>query len=148
MKVRDLMEREVMTLSVTDTLDLADDIMRLGRVRHLPVLEDGRVVGLVTQRDLLRTAVSSLLRLDPSRERQWLAKVEIRTVMVTNVHTVAPDAEMRQAVSAMLRHKIGCLPVVENDRMVGIVTETDGLRYLEHVLALAEGRKGLPELAD
>jgi CBS domain-containing protein len=125
MKIRDLMEREVATLDFTDRLDLADDIMRLGRIRHLPVLDGERLVGILSQRDLFRAAVSSLLQLRRTTEREWLAAIPITAVMTSSVVTVTPEAPLRRAVALMLEHRIGCLPVVEGDRLVGIVTLDD-----------------------
>ena len=149
MLVRDLMQREVATLRATDNLDLAEDIMRLGRIRHLPVVAtDERLVGILSQRDLFRAAVSSLLQLGRRGEQEWLAHIPIATVMTTEVVTVAADASVRRAVALMNERRIGCLPVVEGGRLVGLVSESDCLRYLEHVLALWETREALPELPD
>jgi CBS domain-containing membrane protein len=146
MLVRDLMQREVATLRVSDTLGLADDIMQLGRIRHLPVLSAGVVVGIVSQRDLYRAAVSSMLQMQRSAEREWLAKVPVQAVMSPNVITVAPGNTMQVAVELMLQHRIGCLPVVEHGKLVGLVSESDCLRYLARVLGISEEKAGLPEL--
>ncbi len=146
MLVRDLMQREVATLRVSDTLGLADDIMQLGRIRHLPVLSAGVVVGIVSQRDLYRAAVSSMLQMQRSAEREWLAKIPVQAVMSPNVITVAPGNTMQVAVELMLQHRIGCLPVVEHGKLVGLVSESDCLRYLARVLGISEEKAGLPEL--
>src|ERR1700722_5417572 len=109
LKVRDVMTADPTTLKSNDKLTLADDIMRLGRVRHLPVLDDDgqRLVGIVTQRDLFR---------DP---------LAVKDVMATAVVTVMPDASLSYAARLLTERKIGCLPVVENGRLVGILTEGD-----------------------
>jgi CBS domain-containing membrane protein len=146
MLVRDLMQREVVTLKVNDSLGLADDVMQLGRIRHMPVLMGGVVVGIVSQRDLYRAAVSSVLQLQRSAEREWLASIPVRNVMSPNVITVAPDETIHAAVELMLRQRIGCLPVVEHGKLVGLVSETDCLRYLAQVLGISEEKAGLPEL--
>jgi CBS domain-containing membrane protein len=138
MHVRDLMERDVATLHVTDTLDLADDIMRLGRIRHLPVVDaNARLVGVLSQRDLFRAALSSVLQADPRTEREWLAQVSVRAAMTPFVFTVGPDTSVRTAIGLMLERKIGCVPVVDDDRLVGLLSESDCLRYLAHVLDLS-----------
>ena len=147
MLIRDVMQRDVATLRVTDTLGLADDIMELGRIRHLPVVSGGVVVGIVSQRDLYRAAVSSMLQMPRSEEREWLGKIPVVNVMSSNVVTVAPDATMHMAVELMLSNRIGCLPVVEHGKLVGLVSETDCLRYLAHVLGISEEKAGLPELS-
>ena len=119
MNVRDLMAREVVTLDAADTLDLAEGIMRLGRIRHLPVVSGVQVVGMLSQRDLFRAAVSSLLQLGGEAERRWLATVPVKAVMTPHVFTVGPDVPIRAAVGIMIERRIGCLPVVDDGRLVG-----------------------------
>lgn len=148
MRIREIMQTEVITLKEGDRLDLADAIMRLGRIRHLPVLAHGRLVGIVSQRDLFRAAISTALHLRPAAEQEWLGKISIREVMVSPVFTVTPDTGVREAVSLMLKQKIGCLPVVENGELVGLVSETDFLSLLGRVLDLAEVRQALPLLQE
>lgn len=146
MLVRDLMQAEVATLGVQDTLGLADDIMRLGRIRHLPVVDgEERVVGIVSQRDLFRAAVSCMLGFSPTAEREWLARIVVRDVMTSDVKTVAPDLPVQEAVRIMLDQKLGCLPVVEHGRLAGLVSESDCMRYLARLLDLAQERQDLPE---
>jgi CBS domain-containing protein len=146
MLVRQLMQREVVTLGASDTLDLADDIMRLGRIRHLPVTDGRHLVGILSQRDLYRAAISSMLQLGRAEEQRFLAKVPVRAVMTPAPYTIAPDASARTAVGLMVEQKIGCLPVVEDGKLVGLLSETDCLRYLEHVLEIADAKGVLPEL--
>jgi CBS domain-containing protein len=146
MTVDDLMEREVVTLDVTDTLSLAEDIMRLGRIRHLPVLKDGALMGILSQRDLFRAAVSSVLHLQRTSEREWLARIEIRAVMTSPPITVRPGTPIREAVETMLAKQIGCLPVIDGRRLVGLVSESDCLRHLAHLLRIAEDKATLPEV--
>jgi CBS domain-containing protein len=148
MLVRDLMETEVVVLRSEDRLDLADDIMRLGRIRHLPVTRGDLVVGILSQRDLFRAAASSLLQLRRVAERDWFAAIPVATVMTTPVITVAPTCPVATAVERMLAHRIGCLPVVEDERLVGLLSETDCLRHLIQVLEIADTREALPELPE
>jgi acetoin utilization protein AcuB len=140
------MEREVVTLEACDSLDLADDIMRLGRIRHMPVLSEGRVVGILSQRDLFRAGLSSVLLPRPSTEREWLAKIPVQQVMTVHVFTVGPDTPIRAAVGTMIDKRIGCLPVIENGKLVGILSESDCLRYLARLLDVSEVKERLPEL--
>ena len=149
MRVCDLMATEVITLEVEDTLDLADDLMRLGRIRHMPIVDrEGRLVGLVSQRDLFRAAISSVLRFRAQAEREWLAGISVRSVMTTNVFSVTPDTSVRSAVELMLAKRIGCLPIVENGRVIGLLSEQDCLQYLDRLLTIAEAKAALPEHAD
>lgn len=132
--VKDLMQSEVATLQVADHLDLADDVMHLGRIRHMPVEENGRVVGILTQRDLLRAGISSVLRFRSTSEREWLAKIAVAEAMTSPVTTIAADEPLSVAVRLMAEQRIGCLPVTEGEQLVGLLSETDLLRYLGRLL--------------
>jgi len=136
--VREVMSPEVVTLQADDSLDLASDIMTLGRIRHMPVVSGGRLVGIVTQRDLFRAAISSALNFRPAAEREWLAKIRVDSVMSRTVYTARPDWSICQAVDIMLEKRIGCLPVVDGTRLVGLLSETDCLRLLAQMLARGE----------
>jgi CBS domain-containing protein len=126
--VRDIMQEKIVTLSVTDRLSTVEDIMTLGRVRHIPVVRLGRLVGVVSERDLLRASLSSLAHRSDER-RAFLEGVDIAQVMSAPPVTVGPDASVEEAACVMADRKIGCLPVVDGDELVGLVTETDLLRY-------------------
>ena len=127
--VSDIMRHEMVTLAPNERLDLADDIMRLGRVRHMPVVEDGRLVGLVSNRDLLAASLTRFLNFEPKQRRAFLHSVEAREAMTREVITAEPDTTLREAVKLLIHRKVGCLPVVKPDGvLVGLVTETDLLR--------------------
>jgi CBS domain-containing membrane protein len=128
--VGDIMTKEPVTLASSDVLDLASDIMNLGRVRHLPVLENDKLVGILSQRDLFHSALVTALGLGPKQGRELLKGLCVREVMSAPVITVAPDGDIKVAARTMLEKKIGCLPVMENERLVGLVTESDILRYV------------------
>src|SRR4029077_8709442 len=117
------------------SMDVAEDIMTLGRVRHLPVVAgDQRLVGLVTQRDLLKASVASVLELSRSVEHDWLKAIPVRRVMSTELVTVSPEDTMEEAVRLMISKKFGCLPVMEGGALVGLLTETDCLGVLARFL--------------
>jgi CBS domain-containing membrane protein len=135
MRVQDVMQKEVTTLDLEDSLDVAEDIMTLGRVRHLPVVAgDRRLVGLVTQRDLLRASVASVLELSRPVEHDWLKAIPVRLVMSTELLTVSPKDTLNEAVQLLISRKFGCLPVVEDGKLVGLLTETDCLQVLAGLL--------------
>jgi CBS domain-containing protein len=146
MRVRDLMEREVVTLAAGETLDLASDIMTLGRIRHMPVVSGETLVGVLSQRDLFRAAISSVLELGAAAERSYLATIRVRDAMSADVITIAPTASVREAVHIMVERRVGCLPVTEDDKLVGLLSESDCMRYLARVLDIAEEKTTLPEL--
>ena len=127
LKVRDVMTADPTTLKRNDKLTLADDIMRLGRVRHLPVTDDDgqTLVGIVTQRDLFRDALAQALGYGKRDQRKLLDSLAVKDVMTTAVVTIRSDASLVYAARLLTERKIGCLPVVENGRLVGILTEGD-----------------------
>jgi len=127
--VRDLMSEKVVTISVDDSLFTVEEIMTLGGVRHIPVVRAGQLVGVVSQRDLLRASLSNLTHYGTGQRRAFLEAVEIRRVMSEPPVTISPDATVGEAAAQMAIRKIGCLPVIEASALVGMVTETDLLRY-------------------
>jgi CBS domain-containing protein len=135
--VRDWMSTEVITLSLDEHLNFASDLMRLGRIRHMPVISNGRLAGIVSQRDLLRAGISSVLGLRPAAQREWLEKIRVAEVMTKEVVTARSEWTIRHAVDVMLEHKVGCLPVIDGERLVGLLSETDCLRLLARLLAPA-----------
>ncbi len=132
-RVRDIMETKLVTISASERLSMVEDIMRLGRVRHMPVVQAGRLVGVVSERDLLRASLSVLSEHRDAERRMFLHVVEISRVMSAPPIVVAPDATIREAALLMADRKIGCLPVVMGDELLGMVTETDVLRWVAGV---------------
>ncbi len=129
--MRDLMSSEVVTLGRDEALDIADWIMSLGRIRHMPVLdENGRLCGVVSQRDLFRGALATAIGLAKSAQAKLLGSLLVKEIMTANPLTTTPDTPLQDAAKIMLRRKIGCMPVVEGDRLVGILTEADFVAHL------------------
>lgn len=129
MKVKDIMAKDVVTLKVDDELTLAEDIMHLGRIRHLPVINGETLKGIISERDLYRASLASAIDYDPRAKRNHMKTIAIRDVMTKEVVTIGPDIDIREAGRLMLHYKIGCLPVVQEGKMIGLITETDVLRY-------------------
>ncbi len=123
--VGDFMTRELVTVQESDDLALADSMLRLGGIRHLPVVRERRLVGLVTQRDMLRAGAAG------AAARAMRAE----DIMTREPTTVDPRTPLVQAARLMLRHKYGCLPVCETDgTLVGIITESDFVRFAADVV--------------
>ncbi|MBI4951731.1 MAG: CBS domain-containing protein [Myxococcales bacterium] len=130
------MTREVVTLHPADDLTGVEEGMRRLRFRHLPVVEGDKLVGLVTQRDLLRIAASSLEPGAPEKTRALVARHLVRDVMQQELVTVREDTPLAEAGELLWDHKLGCLPVVRADGgLVGIVTEADFVRLALDLLA-------------
>jgi len=131
--VRDLMTDRVYTLGPQDDLEELLELMDDHRIRHVPVVDrDGDLVGLVSQRDLARGALGPQDALPLSVQQELLRRRKVREIMSTEIETVDPDVALDAAAQMMLESKIGCLPVVEGEHLVGILTEADFVRcYLE-----------------
>jgi len=124
--VRDVMTKDVVTLDRNDKLSAADDLMRLGRIRHMPIVdEDGALAGIVSQRDLFHSGLLRALGYGTHAKAQALDLLVLKEAMNTEVLTVTPDAPLQEAAKIMLERKVGCLVVVEGKKIVGILTEGD-----------------------
>jgi CBS domain-containing protein len=130
LRVRDLMSWDVVTvLPATDT-EAAWDLMSDRQLRHLIVVDrDGDLVGVVSHRDLLRHGLIEQVDLPRYLERELLAGTTVRDVMVQEVLTADPEQDLAEAARNLFDNKIGCLPVVEGSRIVGILTESDFVRW-------------------
>lgn len=126
--VGELMTRELVTLEEDDALIQVDDLLKRHHIRHVPVVQGRRLVGMVSHRDLIR----ALARQPAGKAAQPLG---VRDVMTRDVETVAPDASARQAIEKLLDRRFGCLPVVDGQgELVGLVTESDFLRLALELL--------------
>ncbi|MGH1342592.1 MAG: CBS domain-containing protein [Nannocystales bacterium] len=124
--VRDVMSTELVTLIAKETVSLADQLMKTIEVRHLPVLGDnGELVGIVSDRDLLSAAASCLAGLDENDARVYRRQIAIGEIMSCDIRVVTPTTPLLEAANLMHGRKIGCLPVIDGDALVGIVTESD-----------------------
>jgi CBS domain-containing membrane protein len=129
--VADLMTKEVVTLDANDTLNVADDVMSLARIRHMPVIDgDDSVVGLLSQRDLFRGALARTLGYGEFAQKKLYGILKVKEVMTNDVLTVAPTTPLVDAAKIMTDRKIGCLVVIEAERLVGILTESDFVRLV------------------
>ena len=133
LKVKDYMNSSVSTLKPEDRLLDADLLIRRASVRHLPVLSDGRLVGLLTERDVRRFA-PSILHSTPDEYNEIFEATVVGTVMTKDVKTIRPDASLAEAAALLYSERLGCLPVVDGDELVGILTRTDILRFANDVL--------------
>jgi CBS domain-containing membrane protein len=132
MLVRDYMTSQVFTVRFDKKLIAVREIMNWAHVRHVPVVNAaGGLVGIISHRDLLHAAISSVAAAPEIERSRQLGSVPLVQVMKTDVQTIGPDESIRKAASLMRKSKIGCLPVVEDDRLVGIVTEYDLLGIVE-----------------
>ncbi|MFW5731377.1 MAG: CBS domain-containing protein [Desulfonatronovibrionaceae bacterium] len=128
LKVKDIMTRDIFTLKETDNLALARSVMNLAKIRHIPIVtENNRFIGLLTHRDILSATVSKLAELDSQTQKELDLGIPVLEIMNASVQTVGPEDSLREAAGLLLEHKFGCLPVLEDGFLVGIVTEADFL---------------------
>ncbi|HEY5789944.1 MAG TPA: CBS domain-containing protein [Gammaproteobacteria bacterium] len=139
MKVRELMTTSLLTLNEHDSMQHARQLMKQHRIRHLPVIDDdSRFIGLLTLRDLLSATVSRLAEIDAGEIESFEATVQVGDVM--NVEIIAVDAEtdLREAALCLIEHKFGCLPVLRDGYLIGILTESDFVRLVADMLEQEE----------
>ncbi|HXU30649.1 MAG TPA: CBS domain-containing protein [Thermoanaerobaculia bacterium] len=129
MLVKHLMTPNVSALSPHDDLAAVRDLMVERHIRHVPIIDsEGDLVGLVTHRDLLRFTVPPSG--SPAAEGDPLALVSIEEAMVREVRTVNPATDLREAAQIMYENKYGCLPVLDDRLLVGILTEADFVQLM------------------
>lgn len=130
-KIKDWMTAEVITVEPDTSLIDADQIMREHGVRRLPVVKNGKVVGIVTKGDVREASPSDATILSIWEVNYLIAKLKVQRVMTKDVLTIKPEADIIDAAEIMLNKKVSGLPVVDdNNRLLGIVTESDIFRML------------------
>ena len=138
-RVADIMTSPAIVVSPHTTLPAANALMRDKRIRHLPVVENGRLVGIISRGDLREASASASLNADSYELHFMLSRLTVGKLMTRKVQTVTPDAPIVYAAELMTNNKIAGLPVVdENGGVAGIITESDLLRMLVTKLREAE----------
>lgn len=136
-KVRDIMSSSLVWVDPNDTLAHSLEIMQEREIRHIPVLQNGKLVGLLSQRDLYHATLGSVMHYGERAEHTFLASVRVKEVMTEPpIITISAETPLREAARQMADDKIGCLPVIENEKVIGLITKTDVLR------AFAQGKTG------
>ncbi len=127
------MRTNVVTIPAEDSLWIVKEIMEFGDTRHLPVVRLGELVGVVSQRDLLRASLSNVMGLPANEQKVFLEGVKISEVMSTPPISIDRNETVQGAARTMAQKKIGCLPVLDGGKLIGIVTETDVLEYFSNL---------------
>ncbi len=135
MLVSDFMTTEVTSLQENDTLLDAAMVFVRSQFRHLPVLRDKKLVGIISERDVKQFAPSLLSRTTAEEYNQIMETTPISRVMIKNPVTLRPDQPIFEAANLLYSKRIGCMPVVENDELVGIITTTDLVGLLIRILS-------------
>ena len=125
MIVKEVMRTNVVFISSETKITEAKNIMMENKFSKLPVVDYGKLVGIVTKNDLLKAEPSLATTLDMFEIGYLLSKLTVKKVMMTNVITVSPDEVVEEAARIMVDNEISCLPVVKDDALIGIITESD-----------------------
>ncbi len=134
MLVRNIMTPDPVTITPNHSIGAALTRMRRGGFRRLPVVENGELVGIITDRDLRLAMNSPFVMREGWYDSYLMEHIEVRSCMTPDPVTVEVDSDLLDAVRLMRKHKYGGVPVMKGDKLVGILTETDLLDYLEQVL--------------
>lgn len=133
LKVRDVMTVNPMTMSPEESLMEALQLMRLRRIRRIPIVIDGRLVGLLTEGDLKR-AEPSMLSHTQDEFTEVMEATQVNRIMIKNLITAAPDTPLAEAARTLWKSKYGALPVLEGEKLVGILTDNDLIGALVKLL--------------
>ena len=133
--IADVMTPNPVTISPSNSLRTAKRLMEEGNFRRLPVVEGGRLVGIITDRDLRLALNSPLVLRDKWYDSYLLDHMSVEACMTPDPITIAPDAPLDEAIRLLIERKFSGLPVVKDGQVVGIITVTDLLEYLLHVLS-------------
>jgi CBS domain-containing protein len=137
-----IMSTDLITLTPEATLAEARSLMQSNRIHHLPVIDEEELVGLVTLTNLL-AATDSFLR-DPEN-RIHAADIRAKDVMITDIATIDERASLRQAALFIEKHSIGCLPIVTDGKLRGIITDTDFVAVAINLLEQIESTEPVDE---
>ncbi|MFH1756912.1 MAG: CBS domain-containing protein, partial [Pseudomonadota bacterium] len=138
MLVRKKMQKDLVTIAKNERMTIAKKILQEKNIRHLPVVDGKKLVGLVTNMDIRKAEASPATSLEIRELHYLLDKLTVEEIMTRNVITIAPDISVEEATTLLHDNKIGCLPVVEDGNLVGILTENDVMEILIEVMGMKE----------
>jgi acetoin utilization protein AcuB len=138
MKIRDVMTKNPITVDSETLVIDAQKIMKENNIRRLPVVDKGTLVGIVTQHDLLQASPSPATSLSIHELNYLLARMKVKEVMKKNPFTLDPDTPFEEALRIGQDKKIGSFPVMDKGKLVGIITESDAVRFMTRALGLRE----------
>ncbi|MEK7991418.1 MAG: CBS domain-containing protein [Thiotrichaceae bacterium] len=133
--VQDLMSEQLYTLTLTDTVHEAREAMLNNRIRHIPIVDNnGEFVGLVTKHDILEVSVSALADIDDNTRDELESAIPLGEIMITDITIAYADSSLLEAAKFMLEQKHGCLPVLKDNTLIGILTEADFVKLALHLM--------------
>jgi len=141
MRVQDFMNTNVVTVDEKTLIDDARKIMEAHKIRRLPVMNKDKLVGLVTKHMLLEASPSPATSLSIHELHYLLSRMTVKDIMIKNPYTISPDMPAEEALQLGQEKGYGAFPVVKNNRIVGVVTESDIVRMMTRVLGVKEKSK-------
>ncbi len=138
MLVRKKMKKDLVTVTKDERMTVAKKVMKEKNIRHLPVVDGKKLIGLLTNMDIRKAEASPATSLEIRELHYLLDKLTVGEIMTRNVITIAPDVSVEEAAILLHDNKIGCLPVVEDGNLVGIITENDVMEILIDVMGMKE----------
>ncbi|MFK5891750.1 MAG: CBS domain-containing protein [Pseudomonadota bacterium] len=140
------MTDNVIALSPDDNLSKASELMSSKKIRHIPIVnENQNLVGLITQHDVLKAATSCLDASSNNADKN----VPVSRIMITKVRTISPNERLKAAGLIMEKYKYGCIPVLSNDKLIGIITDTDfvgvAINLIEQMDYMEESEEGIED---
>lgn len=128
--VSQIMTKNILRLSLSDNLSTAETLMKKNHIRHLPVVDDQRIIGMVSLNDLLRISFADAVDADGEDiETTVYNMFTVEQVMTKKVECITSDTTVKEAAEIFLQHEFHALPVVDNDCLTGIITTTDVIRF-------------------
>jgi len=138
MLVRKKMKRDLVTITKDERMTIAKKILQEKNIRHLPVVDGKKLIGLVTNMDIRKAEASPATSLEIRELHYLLDKIKVSEIMTRNVITIHPDTSVEEAATLLHDNKIGCLPVVEDGNLAGIITENDVMEIFIQVMGIKE----------
>jgi acetoin utilization protein AcuB len=138
MRIRDMMTKNPITVDSSTLVLDAQKIMKEQNIRRLPIVDKGKLVGIVTHHDLLEASPSPATSLSVHELNYLLSKMKVKDIMKKNPVTITPDTPFEEALRIGQEKKIGSFPVVDKGKLVGIATESDIVRFLTRALGINE----------
>ena len=138
MKIKDIMTKDPMTVDSETSVDEAKRTMKENNIRRLPVVDKGKLVGMVTERMILEVSPSPATSLSIYELHYLISKMKVKDIMVRNPITISSDTTFKEALLLGQEKRIGAFPVVDNEKVVGIVTESDLVRFITNIWGAKE----------
>ena len=146
--VEEIMTTELVTLTASDSIETARQLMAARHIRHIPIVDSDHVlIGLVTHRDVLAASLSPLEPVEDAQRTAWEAATPLQDIMARELDVVSEKMNLREAALRLQAHKYGCLPVVSQGKLKGIITDSDFVAVAINLLEQLELIEPLAETA-